>query len=55
MLKRIYGLETEYGLLIKDTEFKMSPDEVANRIKNHIFQSKMGVLDLHFGSRGAQQ
>ena len=48
MLKRIYGLETEYGLLIKDTEFKMSPDEVANRIKNHIFQSKMGVLDLHY-------
>jgi len=48
MRKRIYGIETEYGLLIKDTEFRLNPEEVASRIKNHIFRTKLGVLDLHY-------
>lgn len=48
MRKRIYGLETEYGLLIKNNELKLDPVEVANRIKNHVFSKKMGVLDLHY-------
>ena len=49
MRNRIYGIETEYGLLIKDTEFKLDPTQVAHRIKDHIFKSlKAGVLDLHY-------
>jgi len=48
MRKRIYGLETEYGLLIKDSEFELDPVDAANRIKNHIFTSKLGILDLHY-------
>ncbi|GJL78531.1 MAG: Pup--protein ligase [Nitrospinaceae bacterium] len=48
MKKRIYGIETEYGLLIKDNEFRYDPVEIANRIKNHVFSNKMGVLDLHY-------
>lgn len=49
MKKRIYGIETEYGLLIKDKEFKLGPVDVALRIKNHIFGSKnLGLLDLHY-------
>ncbi len=48
MRKRIYGLETEYGLLIKDSEFQLDPVDAANQIKNHIFTSKLGILDLHY-------
>ena len=48
MRKRIYGIETEYGLLVKDNEFRYDPVEIANRVKNHIFSNKMGVLDLHY-------
>ncbi len=48
MKKRIYGLETEYGLLIRDNEFRYDPVEIANRIKNHVFSKGMGVLDLHY-------
>lgn len=48
MKQRIYGIETEYGLLIKDENFQLGAVEIAVRIKNHIFQNKMGVLDLHY-------
>lgn len=49
MNKRIFGIETEYGLLVRDPEFKLDPVEIANRIKNHIFLSmKAGILDLHY-------
>ena len=49
MRKRIYGIETEYGLLIKDAEFKLDPTEAAHQIKDHIFRSsKAGVLDQHY-------
>ena len=48
MRKRIYGIETEYGLLIKDTDFRYDPVEIANRIKNHVFSKGLGVLDLHY-------
>ena len=49
MRNRIYGIETEYGLLIKDTDFKLDPVEAAIRIKDHIFKSsKLGVLDQHY-------
>ncbi len=48
MKKRIYGIETEYGLLIKEEDFKYGPIDVAVRVKNHIFDKKQGVLDLHY-------
>jgi len=48
MKRRIYGIETEYGLLIKEEDFKYGPIDVAVRIKNHIFDQKRGVLDLHY-------
>ena len=49
MRNRIYGIETEYGLLIKDVEFKLDPTEAAHRIKDHVFRSsKVGVLDQHY-------
>ena len=49
MRNRIYGIETEYGLLIKDTDLKLGPVQVAIRIKDHIFKSsKLGVLDQHY-------
>ena len=51
MKKRIFGIETEYGLLIKDnndTNFRLDPMQVANKIKNHIFSKNLGVLDLHY-------
>ena len=49
MRNRIYGIETEYGLLIKDADFKLDPVQAAIRIKDHIFKSsKLGVLDQHY-------
>lgn len=48
MKRRIYGIETEYGLLIKEEDFKYGPIDVAVRVKNHIFDKKQGVLDLHY-------
>ena len=51
MKKRIFGIETEYGLLVKENnggDFRLDPIEIANKIKNHIFSKKLGVLDLHY-------
>ena len=51
MKKRIFGIETEYGLLVKDDsggDFRLDPMEIANKIKNHIFSKNLGVLDLHY-------
>ena len=42
MKKRIFGIETEYGLLVKDDhggDFRYDPMEIANKIKNHIFSN----------------
>ncbi|MFQ5716315.1 MAG: proteasome accessory factor PafA2 family protein, partial [Nitrospinales bacterium] len=48
MRKRIYGIETEYGILIKD-DSKLGPVEAAFRIKEHIFRSqRLGLLDQHY-------
>ncbi len=48
MRKRIYGIETEYGLLVRGSDFRYDPVEIANRIKNHVFSKGLGVLDLHY-------
>ena len=51
MKKRIFGIETEYGLLVKDNnggDFRLDPMAIATKIKNHIFSKNLGVLDLHY-------
>lgn len=40
MLNRIFGLETEYGLLVNQDRPDHSPSWVAQRIRDHIFQSR---------------
>ncbi len=48
MLNRIFGLETEYGLLINQDRPDHSPSWIAQRLRDHIFQvQQRGVLDLH--------
>lgn len=48
MLHRIFGLETEYGLLIHEDRPDHSPTWFAHQIRNHLFQvQRRGVLDLH--------
>jgi proteasome accessory factor A len=49
MLHRIFGLETEYGLLIHEDRPDHSPTWFAHHIRNHLFQvQRRGVLDLHY-------
>ncbi|MGH7232645.1 MAG: proteasome accessory factor PafA2 family protein [Nitrospiraceae bacterium] len=49
MLNRIFGLETEYGLLINQDRPEHSPSWIAHRLRDHIFQAQQrGVLDLHY-------
>ncbi len=48
MLNRIFGLETEYGLLIHEDRPDHSPTWFAHKIRDHLFQvQRRGVLDLH--------
>ena len=48
MLNRIFGIETEYGLLINQDRPERSPSWVAYQIIDHLFRTqKFGVLDLH--------
>ena len=48
MLNRIFGLETEYGLLVNQDRPEYSPSRVAQRIRDHIFHvDRRGVMDLH--------
>jgi proteasome accessory factor A len=48
MLNRIFGLETEYGLLIHQDRPAYSPAWLAHRIRDHLFRvQRRGVLDLH--------
>jgi proteasome accessory factor A len=49
MKNRIFGIETEYGLLIKADNPDVSPSWVARRIIQHLFgQKKHGVIDWHY-------
>lgn len=49
MHNRIFGIETEYGLLIKADQPDVSPPWVARRIIEHLFgQKKHGVIDWHY-------
>jgi proteasome accessory factor A len=48
MLNRIFGLETEYGLLIDEDRPDQSPSSLAHRLRDHIFHiQRRGVLDRH--------
>lgn len=48
MLNRIFGLETEYGLLINEDRPEHSPSWLARRVRDHLFHvQQRGVLDLH--------
>jgi proteasome accessory factor A len=48
MLNRIFGLETEYGLLIHEDHPDYSPTWFAHKIRDHLFRvQRRGVLDLH--------
>src|SRR5437016_3690097 len=48
MLNRIFGLETEYGLLVNQDQPDHSPTWFAHKIRDHLFHvQRRGVLDLH--------
>jgi len=48
MLNRIFGLETEYGLLINLDRPDHSPTWTAHQIRDHIFhRQRRGVVDVH--------
>ncbi len=48
MLNRIFGIETEYGLLLNEERPDRSPTWVAHQIRDHLFhRQRRGVLDLH--------
>ncbi len=48
MLNRIFGLETEYGLLVQQDRPDHSPTWFAHQIRDHVFRvQRQGVLDLH--------
>ena len=48
MLNRIFGLETEYGLLVHQDRPEHSPTWFAHKLRDHIFNvQRRGLLDLH--------
>mgnify|MGYP003351673795 CR=1 FL=1 len=48
MLNRIFGIETEYGLLVNQDRPDHSPTWFAHKIRDYLFHSQhRGVLDLH--------
>jgi proteasome accessory factor A len=48
MLNRIFGLETEYGLLVHKDHPDHSPAWFAHKLRDHIFNvQRHGLLDLH--------
>lgn len=47
MLRRIFGIETEFGCLVHDPAAG-TPEQIAEQVKNHVFlRQKRGVIDLH--------
>jgi proteasome accessory factor A len=47
MEKRIFGIETEFGCLVRDDRAG-TPERVVEEVKNHCFyQKKWGLIDLH--------
>lgn len=49
MQNRIFGLETEYGLLVKTDQPDTPPPWIAHKIIDHLFQTKNhGIIDRHY-------
>ncbi len=49
MFNRIFGIETEYGLLINTDDPDHSPSWLAHRVIDQVFRVReQGVLDLHY-------
>src|SRR5437868_14078063 len=47
MEKRIFGIETEFGCLVRDPSFGTA-EEVVEAVKDYAFyDKKLGVIDLH--------
>jgi len=52
MLNRIFGMEIEFGCLPPDSEPSMSPDLVANKVKDWIlYREGLGIVDIHYRGR----
>ena len=53
MAGRIYGLETEYGCLMRLEDRLSDPDTISSRVKDWVFQeSSLGIVDIHYRDRG---
>ena len=47
MDQRIYGIETEFGCMVRDPSAG-TPEEVVEKVKDYAFYDrKLGVIDLH--------
>jgi len=47
MEKRIFGIETEFGCMVRDPSVGTA-EEVVEAVKDHAFyEQKLGVIDLH--------
>ena len=47
MDKRIYGIETEFGCLVRDPAAGTA-EEVVDAVKDHAFyEQRLGLIDLH--------
>lgn len=47
MEKRVFGLETEFGCLVRDPSVG-TPEDVVEAVKDHAFyERRLGVIDLH--------
>ncbi len=47
MEQRIFGIETEYGCLVRDPAVG-KPDTMVEKVKDHTFyRMGLGVIDLH--------
>jgi hypothetical protein len=48
-MKRIVGIETEYGCLVSGEQAAGNVDAWPARVKNHVFKRmKAGAIDLHY-------
>ncbi|MDH7569663.1 MAG: proteasome accessory factor PafA2 family protein, partial [Armatimonadota bacterium] len=47
MENRVFGIETEFGCLVRDPSLG-TPEEVVERVKDHAFYRKrLGAIDVH--------
>ena len=52
MSRRIFGIETEFGCLIKGDSFRTA-EEASVRIKDYVFDElSLGIADMHYRDWG---